>query len=114
LAFGLPGNPVSALVCFELFVRTALRARQSHPRPRPVHVPARLADDVDYRASRLTYHPAQLWSDEESWWVKPVTWHGSPDLRALVSANALVVIPPSSQPLAAGAIQQVLPLPGAP
>lgn len=92
LVFGLPGNPVSALVCFELFVRPALRqmaGRAAGPRL----VEARLREDFPYRTDRPTYHPARLELDEAGWVVQPVPWFGSPDLKAIAQANAFVLLP---------------------
>ncbi|MFO0945586.1 MAG: gephyrin-like molybdotransferase Glp [Planctomycetota bacterium] len=109
LVFGLPGNPVSVLVCFELFVRTALRARQQRQAPFPPEIPATLAVDFKYRSQRLTYHPAQLTFASRGPSVVPVDWHGSPDLRALVAANSLLVIPPLDHGLSKGTPVQVLP-----
>lgn len=109
LVFGLPGNPVSVLVCFELFVRTALRARQSRPDPLPPEIPATLGVEFNYRPRRLTFHPARLSFEATGPRVVPVDWHGSPDLRALVAANALLVCPPSDQVMARGTTVRVLP-----
>jgi molybdopterin molybdotransferase len=93
LVFGLPGNPVSALVCFELFVRPALRKLAGHDNPGPPLVSAALAEDFAYRTDRPTYHPARLEVGEGGWRVRPVPWYGSPDLRGLAEANAFVVFP---------------------
>jgi molybdopterin molybdotransferase len=93
LVFGLPGNPVSAFVCFELFVRPALRRLMGHADPGPRVVSAVLAEDFAYRTDRLTYHPARLDSRDGQWQARPVPWFGSPDLRGLTRANAFVVFP---------------------
>ena len=92
LVFGLPGNPVSAMVCFELFVRPALRALMALP-PGPQYVQAALAEDFAYRSDRPTYHPARLEMSESGWSVRPVCWFGSPDLRGVAGGNAFVVFP---------------------
>lgn len=110
LVFGLPGNPVSVLVCFELFVRTALRARQGDTAPMPRELSAQLIATHHYPTRRLTYHPARLTWNQRHYEVEPVTWHGSPDLRALIAANALVVFPVTDQPHPAGTLLSVLPL----
>src|SRR5260370_23412678 len=89
LVFGLPGNPVSALICFELFVRPALRRLQGHAEPGPFMVQATLEEDFAYRSDRPTYHPARLTGGV----VRPVPWFGSADLRGLQRANAFVVFP---------------------
>lgn len=93
LVFGLPGNPVSVLACFEVFVRTALRARQhaAVPKPRMLSVP--LASDFSYPTRRPTYHPARVKSTNAGLMVEPLPWIGSADLRTLTEANALVVLP---------------------
>jgi len=93
LVFGLPGNPVSALVCFELFVRPALRRLRGHAEAAPPVVQAALAEDFRYTADRPTYHPARLEDGTHGWAVRPVPWFGSADLRALAQANAFVVLP---------------------
>src|SRR5207249_5972700 len=83
LVFGLPGNPVSSLVCFELFVRPAIRRLRGHADPGPRLVQAALGDDFAYHTDRPTYHPAHLEMCETGWWVRPVPWFGSSDLRGL-------------------------------
>jgi molybdopterin molybdotransferase len=92
LVFGLPGNPVSALVCFVLFVRPAL-FKMSGREPSQAEFEAALAEDYPYRTDRPTYHPARLEVASTGWQVRPVPWLGSPDLRALTGANALLVLP---------------------
>jgi molybdopterin molybdotransferase len=106
LVFGLPGNPVSAFVGFELFVRPALDVLRGRPAAGPNFVPAALVDEFRYATDRPTYHPARL----ENGRVRPVTWHGSPDLLALTLANALVLLPVGEHVHRAGATLPVLPL----
>ena len=93
LVFGLPGNPVSTLVCFELFVRPALSRLLGHADAGPRMVQATLTEDFSYRTDRPTYHPAHLHIDDAGWCVRPVPWFGSPDLRSLGAANAFVLFP---------------------
>ena len=112
LVFGLPGNPVSVLVCFELFVRTAVRARQGHPNPLPAEWPAVLKRDFHYPTKRLTYHPAKLSIGQSGFEVEPVDWYGSPDLRALTAADALIICPETSQTHRAGITMKVMRLAG--
>jgi molybdopterin molybdotransferase len=92
LVFGLPGNPVSSMVCFELFVRPALRALMAQA-PGPRMVEAALVEDFAHRTDRPTYHPARLRSGASGWTVQPVRWLGSSDLRGIAEANAFVVFP---------------------
>jgi molybdopterin molybdotransferase len=89
LVFGLPGNPVSSLVGFELFVRPALR-RLMGKEPGTELMPAKLAIDFAHRSDRPTYHPAKLQASGDGWQATPVPWFGSPDLRALAGTNAFV------------------------
>jgi molybdopterin molybdotransferase len=93
LVFGLPGNPVSGFVCFELFVRPALRvlAGNTDPGPRVVQVP--LAEAVAESNDRPTYRPAKLELAEVGWVVRPLTWAGAPDLRGIQPADALIALP---------------------
>jgi molybdopterin molybdotransferase len=102
LVFGLPGNPVSALVCFELFLRPALRRLAGHADAGPPTVSAALVEDFPYRTDRPTYHPAWLEAGQGGWRVRAVPWFGSADLRALASANALLVLPPGDHTHRAG------------
>jgi molybdopterin molybdotransferase len=89
LVFGLPGNPVSSFVAFELFVRPAIRTLHGDPDGVPLFEPLPLAADFSYSTDRPTYHPATV-SDHS---VRPVEWRGSPDLRALTLADALCLLP---------------------
>jgi molybdopterin molybdotransferase len=92
LTFGLPGNPVSALVGFELFVRPALRLAMGHAQIGPVLRAARLTRSFVLKGDRTTYHPGQLVAtDDDGWHVTPVPWFGSPDLRAVGQSNAFIV-----------------------
>jgi molybdopterin molybdotransferase len=93
LVFGLPGNPVSSLVCFELFTRPAIRRLAGHAESGPFEVRAFLTEDFPYRSDRPTYHPAWLEYRETGWSVRPVPWFGSPDLRGLTRANSFVILP---------------------
>jgi len=93
LVFGLPGNPVSALVCFELFVRPALRKMAGHadPRPRMVNLP--LAAPVAESNDRPTYRPAKLEPAAVGWAVRPLEGGSAPDLRGMAPADALLALP---------------------
>jgi molybdopterin molybdotransferase len=110
LVFGLPGNPVSSLVCFELFIRPALRRLAGHAEASPRTLAVGLADSFAYNTDRPTYHPARLEQTEEGWRVRAVPWFGSADLRGLLEANALLVLPTGDQRYQAGQIVPVLPL----
>jgi len=90
--FALPGNPVSSLVCFELFVKPAIarRAGRQWNAPHP-KVSASLTREFNHRGDRPTYHPAVVRTTANGMTVEPTTWHGSGDLRGLTGANALAL-----------------------
>ncbi|OAI54840.1 hypothetical protein AYO44_03195 [Planctomycetaceae bacterium SCGC AG-212-F19] len=108
LVFGLPGNPVSSLVCFELFVRPAMRRLLGHTEPGPRMVPLPLAEDFAYASDRPTYYPARVEAGPSGWLVRPGPWFGSADLRALAPTNALVLFPPGDHRHRAGQLLPVL------
>lgn len=108
LVFGLPGNPVSAMVCFELFVRPALRRLAGHSDVGPQMVPAVLSQDYKYRTDRPTYHPARLDLGAAGWQVRAAPWFGSPDLRGLTAANAFLLLPEGDHLHRAGEVFPVL------
>lgn len=100
--FGLPGNPVSSLVCFELFVRTALRRLMGQEPARPPAIPARLRHEHRQPADRPTYHPANLVWTAQGPEISLVPWHGSSDLQATVAANAMAFVTGEAKTYAAG------------
>ncbi|GBD34954.1 Molybdopterin molybdenumtransferase [bacterium HR36] len=108
LVFGLPGNPVSSFVGYELFVRPVLRVMLGKGEPHLARLPAAWAEAFRYRTDRPTYYPVRLWWAESGWQVKPVPWLGSPDLRALCRANALACLPAGDNKFAPGEQVQVL------
>ncbi len=91
--FGLPGNPVSSMVCFELFARTAIRRLMGDPNPAPNTVRARLAAAFAGGGDRNIYFPARCENNENGSIVHLANWHGSADLRSTVNANGLAVFP---------------------
>lgn len=105
LVFGLPGNPVSALVCFELFVRPALRALAGNADPGLKVESLPLAGPLDAANDRPTYHPGRLTPDHR---VDPLPWFGSADLRALLPADVLIVLPPGKVSYATGRPVEVI------
>ena len=92
LVFGLPGNPVSCLVCCELFVRTAIRRIMGIEPATPQSVSARLEHEFLARADRPTYHPAKLTSTHQGLAVTLVRWNGSSDLCGTVAANGMAYL----------------------
>jgi molybdopterin molybdotransferase len=87
--FGLPGNPSSTMVTFEIFARAALELLTGQ-KDVSLHMPyARLTHDFRQRAGLVRFLPALLSVDGGE--VTPVGWHGSGDVPALTRANAYLV-----------------------
>jgi molybdopterin molybdotransferase len=115
LVFGLPGNPVSTLVCFELFVRPAIQSLRGIAPLGLERTPARLAREHHQRGERPTYWPAVLdheAADPYKKAVTPLPWQGSGDLRTLTDANCFAYFPPGDRLFAAGEEINVLVFPG--
>ena len=102
LVFGLPGNPVSSFVCFELFVRPAVRKLRGYADAAPAFVPVPLTSDFATTNDRPTYGPARLERSAEGLRVRPQGWFGSADLRGLAGADALVRVPAGASSYKAG------------
>jgi molybdopterin molybdotransferase len=113
LLFALPGNPVSAIVCFLVFVQPALAVMQgADPGPRLRR--ARLVEPLRKRHARREFLRARTeWREDGSMWATVVAQQGSGMLHGVADADALLVIPEDSQELEAGAVVEVLPLPRA-
>jgi molybdopterin molybdotransferase len=108
LVFGLPGNPVSSMVGFELFVRPALRIAAGRSEPGPMLVSARMSGSHWHRGDRPTYHPSQLALQPLGWEVTPAAWFGSADLRALSQTNSFALFAPGEKQYQQGETVQVL------
>lgn len=93
LVFGLPGNPVSSFVGFEVFVRPALRKRAGHAMPGPTFAAVPLATALRASNNRPTYAPARIEWTADGVRVRPLGSFGSADLRGLAAADALIQLP---------------------
>ena len=112
LVFGLPGNPVSVSVTFNLFARTALLAIQGVSEPALKRETAVLARSVKGTTDRESYLPAQLMTNDDAELVAfPLKWGGSSDFVAFALTTALVVVPANVKSIEAGAAVSVLRLP---
>jgi molybdopterin molybdotransferase len=107
--FTLPGNPVSAYISFQLFVRPALGALQDDLTLSLPAVRARLTGPVRSPAGRRSYLRAVLSGDKSQ--VAPLSGQGSHQIAALGKANALVVVPERMTSMDGGAEVDVLVLP---
>jgi molybdopterin molybdotransferase len=103
LVFGVPGNPVSSLVCFELFVRPAVaKLGGRDPDAGLRRLSARLASEFTHRGDRPTYFPAVVRREGDWLFAEPVQWRGSADLRGITRANALLIFPGGDRTWQAG------------
>jgi len=110
LVFGLPGNPVSTLVGFELFVRPALLALQGASVTGPVFHEGRLATAVRRNAHRDELVRARARSSHEGITLDPVTGQESHMIVRAAGADALVLAPRGEGELAAGSTVRYLSL----
>jgi molybdenum cofactor synthesis domain-containing protein len=111
LVFGLPGNPVSVSVTFNLFARTALLAMQGVAEPALKPETALLARAVKGTADRESYLPAQVTTNDDGQVVAfPLKWGGSSDFVAFAIATALVIVP-AVKSIEAGSLVNVVRLP---
>jgi molybdenum cofactor synthesis domain-containing protein len=113
LVFGLPGNPVSVSVTFNLFARTALSAMQGCLASAMKEEWAVLERNVKGAIERASYLPAQLETDERGRQIaRPLKWGGSSDFVAFARATALIIVPEGLRFVEAGTIVRVVRLPG--
>ena len=112
LIFGLPGNPVSVAVTFNLFARTALLVMQGATDPVLKRETAALARSVKGTADRESYLPVQLTTNDDGELIAfPLKWGGSSDLVAFALTTALASVPAGVKSLDAGSLVNVLRLP---
>jgi molybdopterin molybdotransferase len=108
---GLPGNPVSTMVTFELFVRPALRAMMGHRLPFRAGVTARVAEPIRLGPRLQHFLRAEL-SPGPTPEARLAGPQGSGILTSMVRANALLVIPEGQHETPAGAAAIAIPLAG--
>ncbi len=112
LVFGLPGNPVSAFVGCELFVKPVLRALQGLEDPLPRFEPGRLSVDLKRNQQRDEFVRARSRADGDALVLDPVVGQESHMIVRAGAADALVHVPRGNGELAAGSTVQWLRLPG--
>ena len=113
LVFGLPGNPVSTMVTFELFVLPAVDVLNGGmPRPLPVFR-AKLATQVREKGPMTHFLPSRIeWNGREAR-VTQLPWQGSGDIVALALANGFLIVSPDRPELDPGEWVDVIPRRGA-
>jgi molybdopterin molybdotransferase len=104
--FGLPGNPASTMVTFEVFARAAVELLSGVAEAPLRLLQARLSKDVRHKPGLTRFLPATVSADGST--VSPEPWQGSGDVPALARANAFLVTEPDRESWAAGDMIRVL------
>jgi molybdopterin molybdotransferase len=99
---GLPGNPVSALVTFELFARPLIRRQRGEARPFRRAVEVRVRDEVSIQAPLTHFMRAIIEWERDGAWARLTGPQGSGLLTSMARANALLVVPPDRPTIHAG------------
>jgi len=99
---GLPGNPVSAMVTFELFVRPAIRRLQGHALPFRRAVDVEVAEPLHYPAPLTHFLRAVVVQEEDRLRARLTGPQGSGILTSMVRANALLIMPAPRESVEAG------------
>ncbi len=112
LVFGLPGNPVSVSVTFNLFARASLLAMQGAAAPTFECEWATLRTTLKGSADREGYLPARLTTSPQGMLLAdPLKWGGSSDFVAFARATAMIVVPAGVKSLEVGTLVKVIKLP---
>jgi len=102
LVFGVPGNPVAAMVSFELFIRPALLRLMGHRRIlRPLHR-AVMHEDLVNRYGRVHVVRVRAWREGDTWHASSTGPQGSGILKSMVNADGLVFVPSDTEGIRAG------------
>ncbi len=106
--FGLPGNPISAMVCFDLFARPLLDALGGAAPSRLQVVKARLRKAVKTKTGLTRFLPAVVSGGTFEPEVEALAWQGSGDLLASARANCYLVVPPDRDSMAGGEMVSIV------
>jgi molybdopterin molybdotransferase len=106
--FGLPGNPVSTMVTFELFARPVLEALAGMSPQKLRFVHAKLKTEIRVKPGLKRFLPALLSGEFEASQVELVSWQGSGDVAAIARANCYIVIPSERDCIPAGEFVAIL------
>jgi molybdopterin molybdotransferase len=102
LVFGLPGNPVSAMVSFELFVKPALLRLMGYRRTTKPLYTAVIEEEISNPDGRVYVVRVRAWREDGAWHISSTGAQGSGMLRSMVGANGLAFIPGGSRGVKAG------------
>ncbi len=106
--FGLPGNPVSTMVTFELFARPILEALSGMSPRKLSFVHAKLKSEIKTKLGLKRFLPAILSGEFEDTQVELIPWQGSGDIAATARANCYIVIPSDRERISAGEFVPIL------
>jgi molybdopterin molybdotransferase len=106
--FSLPGNPVSSLITFEVFVRPALRRMTGSPHPVKAPVKATLAEPVKKKPGKTQFLRVRIESGEEGYVARTAGDQNTGILRTLALADGIAVLPRERTAFAAGEKVDVL------
>jgi molybdopterin molybdotransferase len=104
--FGLPGNPASTMVTFEIFARAAVEMLGGEREPILPLLWSKLSQEFRQKTGLMRFLPARVSADGSE--VTPVQWQGSGDVPAQARANAFLVTEPERENWAAGEFIRVL------
>lgn len=108
--FGLPGNPISTMVSFHMFVRPLILFLLKAEDTKPRILEATLEAPAKCDPQRASLVPALVRFESGRYWIATAPWKGSSDLVGLARANALIMIPRREGTLEAGEVAQFLPM----
>jgi molybdopterin molybdotransferase len=100
--FGLPGNPVSTMVTFELFARPMLEALAGQSPTKLSFLHARLKSEIQVKTGLTRFLPALISGEFQNSTVELIRWQGSGDVAATARANCYLVVPPDRERIATG------------
>jgi molybdopterin molybdotransferase len=109
--FGLPGNPVSAMVVFDLLVRPALRKLAGAANVESPRWTATVTRDFPRKTRQWEFPRAAACERDGRWYVAPVPSQKSSNLKSMTDADGYVILSPSSPPPVRGAEVIFMPLP---
>jgi len=111
LIFGLPGNPISALITFECFVRPVLGRLCGMAHPELPRMKGELLADMKQSPGRTAFLPAWVTWEDDGWKVDPLLWKSSADIIGFTRANATFIFPKNRDFLGKGEIVELMLLP---
>jgi molybdopterin molybdotransferase len=100
--FGLPGNPISTMVTFELFAKPVLQAMAGVRANSLVFTRAKLKSEIRRKTGLKRFLPAVLSGEFENSEVELVAWQGSGDIASVARSNCFLIIPPDRERIESG------------